>query len=80
MFICLKTAMQEHELRMIQRRTTCSNIITLENKLIEAFTNDKHKTLIWPATSLSKQQPNNQETAATVLYIFSVDRLHVQKL
>jgi len=72
--------MQEHELRMIQRRTTCSNIITSENKLIETFTNDKQNTSMACTIALLKKQPINQSTAATLLQIFSVDRLHVQKI
>jgi len=41
----------------------------------------KNKMLLRHALSLpSKQQPNNQPTAATLLHIFGVDKLLVQKL
>jgi hypothetical protein len=40
-----------------------------------------NKTLLQPAISVpSKQQPNNQPTVGTLLHIFGVDKLHVQKL
>jgi len=55
--------MQEHELRMIQTRTTCLNIITSENKLIETFTNDKQNTSMACTITLLKtttKQPINR--------------------